>query len=240
MYAVIANGSILLIPGRRWLRVYTKGITMAGASSVILSPLCDHKAYTRTKTPQHMAFYLHADSRRRSQRILALTGIIFLLLPTPVIASTPPLQPSLSFEIAPAVTNPDTSLTLSAAWNASVAYNRPPEYLIVEVFSVPGGLKLGDFPIPRVHDACGSDTQCAYRMTIGTDAFPAGEFMLIATDPLSGSASRRLVTIPPHRGGEGSGFLGQFEQEQQFFLFSGVSALVLVYLLAILVRGRAG
>jgi len=188
-----------------------------------------------------MAFYLHADNRKRSLRIIALAGMIFLLLPAVVIASTPPLQPSLAFEIAPAAAaNPDTSLALSATWNASVAYNRPPEYLIVEVFSVPGGLKLGDFPIPRVKDAGGSDTQCAYRITIGTDAFPPGGFMLIATDPLSGSASRQMVTIPPHRVGETAGFLGQYELEQQFFLLSGVSALILVFLLAILVSKRTG
>ena len=173
-------------------------------------------------------------------RIIALAGMIFLLLPAVVIASTPPLQPSLAFEIAPVSANPDTSLALSATWNASVAYNRPPEYLIVEVFSVPGGLKIGDFPIPRVKDACGSDTQCAYRITIGTDAFPPGGFMLIATDPLSGSASRQMVTIPSHRVRETTGFLGQYELEQQFFLLSGVSALILVCLLAILVGKRTG
>jgi len=166
--------------------------------------------------------------------------MLLLLLPVAVIASTPPLQPLLAFEIAPPTADPDTSLALSATWNASVAYNRPPEYLIVEVFSLPGGLKLGDFPIPRDKDACGSDTQCAYRMTISTGAFPPGEFMLIATDPLSGSSSRRMVTIPPHRVEGTAGFFKQFEQEQIFFLLSGVSALILVCLLAILVRKRVG
>lgn len=185
---------------------------------------------------RYMAFYLHAEDQRGLLRTIMLAGMLFLFLPVVVQASTPPLQPSLAFEIAPPAAGGDNSLTLSATWKASVTYNRPPEYIIVEVFSVPGSVKLGDFAIPRVKDACGPDNPCMYRTSIGVDTFPSGKFVLIATDPLSGSASRQMVTIPPHSGGDAAGFFKQFEQEQLFFIFSFVFAAVLVFLLAILVK----
>ena len=185
-----------------------------------------------------MAFYLHVNGG--ALRTIALAGMLFLFLPAAVLASTPPVQPSLAFEIAPPAPGQDNYLTLSATWSASVAYNKPPEYLIVEVFSVPGSVTLGKFTIPQVKEACGSDNQCVYRTTISTDTFPSGTFMLIATDPLSDSKSRQMIMIPPHSGGEAAGFFTQFEQEQLFYLLSVISAAILVFLLLVLVRKRTG
>ena len=183
-----------------------------------------------------MAFFMGTGVWRRMQWIIALAGFL-LFFPMVCMASTPPVQPSLLFEIPNPPASQNASLMLSVTWNGYVSYNKPPEQIIVYVFFVPEGSQLGTFPIPRLDGVCTSENTCMYRTSINVEDFPSGTFMLIATDPLSGANNRQIISIPQHSKGN-SGFFKQGEHDQMFLLTSAVFGAFLAGVLAILVREK--
>ena len=184
-----------------------------------------------------MAFFTGSEICGRLQWIIALAGLFFLIFPIVCTASTLPVQPSLLFEISNPSASQNATLTLSVTWNGYVSYNKPPEQIIVDVFSLPEGSRLGTFPIPRLEDAGKSENTCMYRMSVEVEDFPSGRFMLIATDPLSGATNRQMISIPLHSKGN-SEFFKQFEHDQMFLVTSAMLGAFLVFVLAILVREK--
>ena len=152
-------------------------------------------------------------------------------------ASTPPVQPSLLMTVSDNSANQNTTLTLQFTWNGYVVFSTPPEYIIVEVFSMADGSRLGVLPVPRQTDPCEKGHTCTYSTFVSTVNFPHGEFMLVGNDPLSGASTRQLIVV--NTTGEGSrDFFQQFEQEQVFIGVSVVIAALLATIIAILVRDR--
>jgi hypothetical protein len=96
-----------------------------------------------------MADFTDAEFRVSMQWILVLAGLFFLFFPHGCTASTLPAQPSLLFEISDPSPGQNTNLTLSVTWKGYVSFNKPPEQIIVGVFSVPDGSQLGSFPNPK-------------------------------------------------------------------------------------------
>ena len=164
-----------------------------------------------------MAFFLGSGVWRSMQWIIVLAGLLLLLFPMVCMASTPPVQPTLLFEIPDPSASQNASLMLSVTWNGYVSYNTPPEQIIVSVFFVPDDSRLGAFPIPRLDDVCTSENTCLYRTSVKVEDFPSGTLMLIATDPLSGASNRQMISIPLHSKGN-SGFYTQGEHDQMFFV----------------------
>ena len=163
--------------------------------------------------------------------------LVVLVIPVTCMASTPPVQPSLIMAVSNNSSGQDASITLLFTWNGYVSYNKPPEYIIVEAFSVADGTRLGAFTVSRQNDTCEAENTCTFSTSVRSGNFPLGEFMLIATDPLSGATARQPVTI--HGAGEGSkDFFRRFDQDQVFGLVSGMLAAFLVAVLAILVREK--
>ncbi|MCK9590798.1 MAG: hypothetical protein M0Q91_02140 [Methanoregula sp.] len=170
--------------------------------------------------------------------IIALVVLFLFFSPMVCMASTPPVQPSLLFDIPNPSPTQNAPLDLSVTWNGYVSYNKPPEQIIVFVFVVPDGSRLGSFPIPKSDDVCASESTCMYRTSLNAQDFPPGTFMLIATDPLSGASNRQVIAISPHRDGN-SGFFKNYELGQMFLILSGVLGAFLIGVLAILVRKKA-
>ena len=167
-------------------------------------------------------------------RCIVLAVLVILVIPITCVASTPPVQPSLLLTVTNNSPGQDASLTLLFTWNGHVSYNQPPEYIIVEAFSVADGTRLGAFTVSRQNDTCEAENTCSYSTSVRSGNFPPGEFMLVATDPLSGATARQPVTI--HGAGEGSkDFFRRFDQDQVFGLVSGMLAVFLVAVLAILI-----
>jgi hypothetical protein len=110
-----------------------------------------------------MAFFTGFKVRGSLQWIIAFTGLLLLFFPMVCLASTPPVQPSLLFEISNPSASQNATLTLSVTWNGYVSYNKPPVQIIVEVFSVPDGSRLGSFPIPKMEDVGKSENTCVYH-----------------------------------------------------------------------------
>lgn len=184
-----------------------------------------------------MAFFTGSAVRGSLQWIIVLAGLFLLFVPIVSIASTPPIQPSLSFEISNPSASENATITLSVTWNGYVSFNKPPEHIIVDVFSELNGERRGTFPIPRLEDACTSENTCIYRMSIEVEDFPSGTLTLIATDPLSEATNRQRISIPPHSN-ENSELFKQFEKDQMFVLASAILGAFLVFVLAILVREK--
>jgi len=182
-----------------------------------------------------MAHFTGPEVLGGMQWILVLTGLFFLFFPGICSASTLPVQPSLFFEIPNLSASHDANLTLSVTWNSYVSFNKPPEQIIVEVFSVPKGSRLGSFPIPKAGVECTSENTCLYRTSVEVRAFASGTFMLVAADPLSGATSRQMLSIPPHGKGN-SEFFSRFEHDQMFSVITVLLGAFLVWVLAILVR----
>ena len=184
-----------------------------------------------------MQYFLIQTDGRGLNWICILAGILVLLFPCAVMASTPPVQPSLVFNISSQLPDPGTPLTLSVIWTGHATYNTAPEQIIVEIFSIPDGTRLGTLPVPLVNAAVLPGDTFTYRTTINNGTLPAGTYMLIATDPLTDAISRQTITIAPHNDGT-KDLLKQFELEQQFYLISGVFVFALLCLLAILIRSK--
>jgi hypothetical protein len=171
------------------------------------------------------------------QWIITLAGLFLLLFPMVCTASTPPVQPSLLFEISNTSANQNAPLILSVTWNRYISYSKPPEQIIVGAFFVPNGSQLGSFPIPRLNNICKSENTCLYRTSIKVEDFPSGAIMLIATDPLSGASDRQMISIPQHYDGN-IGFFKQGEHDQMFLLASAMIGIFLMFVLATLVREK--
>jgi hypothetical protein len=150
-------------------------------------------------------------------------------------ASTPPVQPSLTFTIQNLSEVQEFPLTLSVTWNRHDTFAIPPEQIIVSVFSVPDGSGLGSFPLPKTGHYCPSADSCEYHTSIEDQDFPPGTFMLIAEDPLSGATSRQIISIPLHRELK-SEFLKKSEREQVFMVISVAIAIFLIFVLVVMVR----
>jgi hypothetical protein len=166
-----------------------------------------------------------------------LSAIFLSIISISGMASTPPIQPSLVADIShdPVVQN--ASFSLLFTWDGYVSYNIPPEYLVIEVFDLKDGSKLGSFSVPRQNDACEPGSVCTYSSSVDMGSLPPGEFMLVAHDPLSGVATRHQVTI--RSPGKGSTDLfDRSEQDPAFFVVSGILVIFLIAVLAILIGGK--
>ena len=161
--------------------------------------------------------------------------LILFCLPTTCIASTPPVQPSLVFDVSNQSADQDAPVTFSVTWNRYDIFALPPEQILVNVFFVPDGSHLGSFLIPKTGHVCPSADTCVYRTAIEGKDFPPGTFMLIAEDPLSGSTNRQMISIPLHSE-VNSEFFKKSEHEQVFTLISVTIGLFLLFVLTVLVR----
>ena len=175
--------------------------------------------------------------RVRLARFFLFSMLIILAIPVICVASTPPIQPSLLLSVSNNSADQDASSSLLLTWNGYVSYNIPPEYIVVEVVSMKDGARLGEFSVPRQNDVCEGENTCTYNSSVDMGILPPGDFMLVAHDPLSGATVRDQITVSSHGGGN-ENFFDRSERETAFFSISGIIAVFLVILLAILVGNK--
>jgi hypothetical protein len=182
-----------------------------------------------------MTLFPGPEARERFRRIIVAAVLILLFFPTVCMASTPPVQPSLLFTIQNLSAGQELPLTLLVTWNRYDSFAIPLEQIIVSVFSVPDGSRLGSFPLPKTGHFCPSSDSCVYQTSIDEGDFPPGTFMLIAEDPLSGATNRQMISIPIYHQ-VNSEFLKKSENEQVFMLTSVTIAIFLMFVLALMVK----
>lgn len=171
--------------------------------------------------------------------LLAVATLVLLIISATAMASTPPVQPSLVLSLSATTVNPQSQLILSVTWDRNgIPFHTPPESIILEAFSVPDGAQVATFSIPPAKGGCGSEEACMYQTTISSADLPAGNFMLIATDPLSAASDRQMITVTE----QGAGFpalQAMVARKRLFFGFSAVLGFILFTILAILIRKSA-
>jgi hypothetical protein len=173
-----------------------------------------------------------------SRYVVTAAAIFLLLLPTIALASTPPVQPSLILKISPSDGHSNLPLTISVVWNRfGIPFQLPPESIIIDAYSLPNGKLVATFPVPRVENACSTDETCTYQKTISATDLPAGDLMLVATDPLSAAFDRQMITVT----GQGAGspaFREGIAKEQVFLGISCGLMFLLCSILVCLIRRR--
>jgi hypothetical protein len=183
-----------------------------------------------------MALNPDKDGGSCSRQILSIATLFLIILPFTVSASTPPVQPSLVLSLSATTVNPQSQLILSVTWDRNgIPFHTPPESIILEAFSMLNGTQVARFSIPRAKGTCSAEEACRYQTTISSADLPAGNFMLIASDPLSAASDRQMITVTE----QGAGFpelQAMVARERLFFGFSAVLGFILFTILAILIR----
>lgn len=112
-----------------------------------------------------------------------------------VSGSTPPPAPRVSVTVTNRTISPGSGIDVSAEWTENgVVYPLPLEAMSVSLYRIPEGTLLGTYTIPKT----GEKDSGAVRVFSGTipgAILPAGDVMLMATDPVSGEGSRVPVRI---------------------------------------------
>jgi hypothetical protein len=168
--------------------------------------------------------------------LLAVATLVLLIISATAMASTPPVQPSLVLSLSATTVNPQSQLILSVTWDRNgIPFHTPPESIILEAFSVLNGTQVASFSIPPAKGTCSAEETCRYQTTISSADLPAGNFMLIASDPLSAASDRQMITVTE----QGAGFpelQAMVARERLFFGFSAALGFILCTILAILIR----
>jgi len=127
--------------------------------------------------------------------LLLLAGILLSTVPVAVSGSTPPPQPLVSVSVANRTTGPRSGIDVSVEYiQNGVLYPHPPDRMDISLYKIPDGSLLGTYQIPQTAEADGGATRL-FRGTIAGAVLPAGDVMLVATDPESGVESRVAVSI---------------------------------------------
>ena len=166
---------------------------------------------------------------------IILIIILALILPTSVFASNPPQEPSLEFQINGSSANASAPLFFDIVWQRQYSVNIPPDTIMISIFSVPVGSRLGAFLIAKSDNECTSSDMCLYRREILPSDLPSGTLMLVATDPNSGATGHQMITIPGNSGGSFT-LIGSLDQDNLFFSISAILIAILCGMLAFLVR----
>jgi hypothetical protein len=125
-----------------------------------------------------------------------LVGIhLVAVLTVLVSASTPPQQPRISVSVGNRTVAPGSGIDVSVRWEQNaVSYPVPPERIEISLLTIPDGLLVGTYPIPKTKESNeGAIRQ--YDGTIPGSVLPAGEFALVATDPVSGESDPTEIAI---------------------------------------------
>jgi hypothetical protein len=126
---------------------------------------------------------------------LILAGILLSAVPMCVSGSTPPLQPLVSVSVVDRTISPGSGIDVTAEWTQDdVVYPNPPETMMISLYKITDGSLLGTYTIPETGERGGGAIR-VFRGTIPGSILPAGDVMLIATDPGSGADSRVAVSI---------------------------------------------
>ena len=121
-------------------------------------------------------------------------------------------------------------------WNGfNIPFHIPPEYFTIDVFSLPDGKQVAVYSLPREKDSCSSENSCTFKSTISAGDLPAGDFMLIATDPLSAAFDRQVITVRSPGPGPARVQL-KVAHEKIFYWSSSALVLILIALLAMLIH----
>lgn len=137
-------------------------------------------------------------SKGHSSRVvsfLLIAIIVISAVPVCVSGSTLPQSPIVAVYVGNKTIHPGSGLALSVEWDrAATAYPLPPDTIGIALYNIQDGSLLGTYTIPKTGERDGGVIQ-EFKGTIPDSILPAGDIMIIATDPISGAHSRVAVNI---------------------------------------------
>jgi hypothetical protein len=127
--------------------------------------------------------------------LLLIIAFLFSAMTVCVSGSTPPPAPRVSVSVTNRTIGPGSGIDVSAEWTENgVVYPLPLETMTISLYGIPDGSLLAAYTIPKT----GEKDSGAVRVFSGTipgAILPAGDVMLVASDPVSGEGSRVPVRI---------------------------------------------
>jgi hypothetical protein len=169
--------------------------------------------------------------------LLVIAIIVLSAVPACVTGSTYPPPPLVSVSVENETIQPGSGLHISVEWSpAAMDYSIPPDAIGIALYSIPDGSLLGTYTIPGTGQRDGGAMH-EFGGTIPDDLLPAGNIMVIATDPLSGASGRVAVDILS----PGESYLAYRNRqvmEGTFYPVAAVLIIALAVLLGIMVTKR--
>jgi len=128
-----------------------------------------------------------------------LLPILFIgsfVLSFPAAASTPPLPPLLSITSPDVSTPPGSDLVIWVRWEKDGSYWSTPDHVSVTLYAIPEGTAGATWTLERLESpGKPGDKNTDYSLTVPNAELPAGEFIMIADDPVSGAIARKYVVL---------------------------------------------
>jgi hypothetical protein len=132
----------------------------------------------------------------RAMSFLLIVIVVLSAVPVCVSGSTFPPQPRVSVYVGNKTINPGSELDISVDWNqVATEYPIPPDTIGIALYNLLDGSLLGTYTIPKTGVRVGGVIQDEFRGTIPHSILPAGDIMIIATDPISGASGHVVVNI---------------------------------------------
>jgi hypothetical protein len=131
----------------------------------------------------------------RAVSFLLIAIIVLSAVPVCVSGSTYPPSPRVLVYVGNKTIKPGSGLDISVEWEqAATEWPIPPDTIGIALYNILDGSLLGTYTIPKTGERDGGVIH-EFRGTIPHSILPAGDVMIIATDPISGAYSRVAVNI---------------------------------------------
>jgi hypothetical protein len=89
-----------------------------------------------------------------------------------------------------------SDLVVAAHWDKDDSYWVRPDQIPVTLYGIPGGTGIASWVLPPVeHSGKPAENIAGYSLTVPDRDLPAGTFLLVAVDPLSGATARTPVVL---------------------------------------------
>jgi hypothetical protein len=123
--------------------------------------------------------------------------LIFVGIPQVALGSTYPPTPEVIMSVSSTAISPDSEAVISVEWHRHMILQAvPPETILVSAYRISDGTPVATYAIARDTAKAAPDGDVwHYRGVLRSEELPAGELMLIATDPLSGAFSRLPIQV---------------------------------------------
>jgi len=139
--------------------------------------------------------YVTAGRPRGILLILLATVSVLIAIASPASGATPPQFPHLTVTISGDPLLPGEDLEISAVWYRDASLYLPPESVSVRLYSVPSGLPVAGYTIPKDEHTASEDSIRHFRGVIPSSELPAGRFLVVVTDPISGADARVAINV---------------------------------------------
>ena len=127
--------------------------------------------------------------------ILLATVSVLIAMASPASGATPPQFPHLTVTVSGDPLLPGEDLEISAVWYRDASLYLPPESVSVRLYSVPSGLPVAGYTIPKDEHTASEDSIRHFRGVIPSSELPAGRLLVVVTDPISGADARVAINV---------------------------------------------